>query len=635
MTLPKYDEIMKPMLRHLADGEDKRVDDLIPLLADEFGLTQDELDEQTEHGDPLFKKRVWWARTYLVQAQAVTATARGYVAITERGREILEDDPPVIKAAYLKRYPEFLAFFTRRRTPNDSVDDLTPESSPPPSGANEYWWASDPEEIYWLEITLRTDSGTDLRCPQRGKNGEFIWQYALIRETRAGDVVFHYDATQSAIVGWSVITAAAASGPAPSGDPSEQPWWFVPLAHFTSLPTPVKLNELSSKQQDVMGVRDALRKAHGDPLYFPFQATARHTFRPAEAYFTKLPKALLQVDERLRRAAEEAERTRTGTLSEPLPDEVPEEPPETLDDLAKRLYVPADWLTNIVQLLDRRRQVIFFGPPGTGKTFIARHLAQHLARAESRVKLIQFHPSYAYEDFVQGYRPSVVGGVAGFRLVDGPMKRIADDAFADPGHTYALVIDEINRGNLAKVFGELYFLLEYRDEGVPLLYSDSPGILPRNLLIIGTMNTADRAIALLDAALRRRFFFVEFSPAVAPIDAVLPKWLKENKPDLQWVAGVLARANALVDDPAGLIGPSNFMDKKLDEAWVGQIWEHSILPTLQEFFFGREERLRDFSLARLRNAPREPEPGPQVVVNPPLVDGDDASAAPTIEDVEG
>ena len=221
---------------------------------------------------------------------------------------------------------------------------------------------------------------------------------------------------------------------------------------------------------------------------------------------TKLPKAVLQVDERLRHAAEEADEKRSGTLSGLPPNEVAEEPPETLEDLAKRLYVPPDWLINIVQLLDRRRQVIFFGPPGTGKTFIARHLAQHLARAESRVKLIQFHPSYAYEDFVQGYRPSGVGGIAGFRLVDGPMKRIADDTFADPGHTYVLVIDEINRGNLAKVFGELYFLLEYRDEGVPLLYSDNPGIVPRNLLIIGTMNTADRAIALLDAALRRRFF---------------------------------------------------------------------------------------------------------------------------------
>ena len=159
MTIPKYDEIMKPMLQHLAAGDILKVDDLVPVLAEEFGLTADELNEKTAGGEALFKQRVWWARTYLGQAQAVTAPTPGYAAITERGREILEDDPPVIKAAYLKRYPEFIAFFTRRRAPGNSPDDVPVESPPPPSGANKSWWATDPDEIYWLEITLRSDIG--------------------------------------------------------------------------------------------------------------------------------------------------------------------------------------------------------------------------------------------------------------------------------------------------------------------------------------------------------------------------------------------------------------------------------------------------------------------------------------------
>jgi restriction system protein len=103
MTIPKYDEIMKPMLRRLADGNVLKVDGLVPVLADEFGLTKDELNEKTAGGEALFKQRVWWARTYLGQAAAVTAPEPGYVSITDRGREILEDDPPVIKTAYLMR----------------------------------------------------------------------------------------------------------------------------------------------------------------------------------------------------------------------------------------------------------------------------------------------------------------------------------------------------------------------------------------------------------------------------------------------------------------------------------------------------------------------------------------------------
>ena len=165
--------------------------------------------------------------------------------------------------------------------------------------------------------------------------------------------------------------------------------------------------------------------------------------------------------------------------------------------LADELLVDEGDLERIVRLLCHRRQVIFYGPPGTGKTFVARKLAVHLAGGEGRVELVQFHPSYAYEDFVEGYRPArLEGGAAGFVLREGPLKRVARRAGEEGGETFVLIIDEINRGNLAKVFGELYFLLEYREEKISLQYSDEPFSLPENLWIIGTMNTADRSIAL-------------------------------------------------------------------------------------------------------------------------------------------
>lgn len=275
------------------------------------------------------------------------------------------------------------------------------------------------------------------------------------------------------------------------------------------------------------------------------------------------------------------------------------EPPIPLDPfatLADELLLPVDFLQRISALLADKRQVIFYGPPGTGKTFVARQLAETIAGDSSRVALVQFHPSYAYEDFVQGYRPAASGG---FELRDGPLVRIADAARNDPDQTYVLLIDEINRGNIAKVFGELYFLLEYRDHKLNLQYSDEPFALPKNLHIIGTMNTADRSIALIDAALRRRFYFVPFMPSEAPIDGLLRRWLIRHKSEMQYVADYVDHANEMLDNRDSAIGPSYFMKANLDEDWLAMIWDHAILPYVAEHFFGQEERVDQFRLASI------------------------------------
>ena len=197
--------------------------------------------------------------------------------------------------------------------------------------------------------------------------------------------------------------------------------------------------------------------------------------------------------------------------------------PVNLQTLANELWLDVDFLENIQTLLEDKKQVIFQGPPGTGKTYVAQKFAEHLAGSKERVTLVQFHPSYAYEDFVQGFRPALVNGQPGFDLRKGPLLRAADRARKDPESKHFLVIDEINRGNLAKVFGELYFLLEYRNSEIDLQYSNQGErfSLPENLYIIGTMNTADRSIAMVDLALRRRFYFVEFHPDDDPVKSVL------------------------------------------------------------------------------------------------------------------
>ena len=271
-----------------------------------------------------------------------------------------------------------------------------------------------------------------------------------------------------------------------------------------------------------------------------------------------------------------------------------------LPALAADLYHPdASFLKEIVALLEDKRQVIFQGAPGTGKTYVARALAKHLAGSTGSVDLVQFHPSYAYEDFVQGFRPELVNGQPSFALRDGPLRQAAKRADGKPGNHY-LIIDEINRGNLAKVFGELYFLLEYRDEKIRLQYSDEGFSLPPNLYIIGTMNTADRSIALVDLALRRRFAFVEFDVGREPVNGLLRRYLSAKAPAARWVAQAVELANQRLEDRRAAIGPSYFMSGDLTPERIERIWNHSVIPYIEEHLIDDPGRLADFELDVLR-----------------------------------
>ena len=282
--------------------------------------------------------------------------------------------------------------------------------------------------------------------------------------------------------------------------------------------------------------------------------------------------------------------------------EPPATPTEgTLDSLSESLLLPVEYMQRIERLLQDKRQIIFHGPPGTGKTFVGRELARYYAKSPDAMAKVQFHPSYSYEDFVEGYRPRMINGQPGFELVDGPLKRLAQAALESSEHIHVLLIDEINRGNIAKVFGELYYLLEYRDEEMSLLFSEVTFALPKNLWIIGTMNTADRSIALVDSALRRRFHFIPFFPDEPPIEGLLRRWLGTFKPDLVWLADVVDRANQRLGGRHQAIGPSHFMRGDLDEEWIELIWEHSVLPYIAEQFFGEEDRLDQFKLVALSN----------------------------------
>ena len=268
---------------------------------------------------------------------------------------------------------------------------------------------------------------------------------------------------------------------------------------------------------------------------------------------------------------------------------------------AAKLHLPASWLGGLIDMLEEKKQVILYGPPGTGKTFIAQHLGKHVASHGGDYRLVQFHPSYTYEDFFEGYRPKLqADGILSFELVPGALREIAADAAANPSAPYLLIIDEINRGNIAKIFGELYFLLEYRDEGIRLQYSRGESFsLPENLFLLGTMNTADRSIALIDSALRRRFLFQELSPTKPPVDTVLEQWLAAHDHDPD-AAVLLRELNAAIDDEDFSIGPSYFITRDGTLPNLELIWANAIMPLLRERYYGTNEDLERFELAALR-----------------------------------
>jgi 5-methylcytosine-specific restriction enzyme B len=277
--------------------------------------------------------------------------------------------------------------------------------------------------------------------------------------------------------------------------------------------------------------------------------------------------------------------------------------PVTAEFAADLLMDQAE-LSKIADLLWEKKQIVLYGPPGTGKTWLAEKLARHLTD-EGAVKLVQFHPSYTYEDFFEGFRPEAGGsGTLTFALRPGPFRRFAEAAEDNKSTPYILIIDEVNRANLAKVFGELYYLLEYRDHSISLQYSpDREFTLPQNLFIIGTMNTADRSIARLDTAMRRRFAFVELHPRVPPVQGLLARWLAKHSLPAE-PALLLDELNQRIADADAAIGPSYLMNEQVYAKPDGpeQVWQYQIMPLLEDLFYGQHDLAERYGLASLRKA---------------------------------
>ncbi|MEP7217405.1 MAG: AAA family ATPase, partial [Bacteroidota bacterium] len=244
-----------------------------------------------------------------------------------------------------------------------------------------------------------------------------------------------------------------------------------------------------------------------------------------------------------------------------------------------------------VNAINRKKQAIIYGPPGTGKTYIAKRLAEHLiGGGDGFREIVQFHSAYAYEDFMQGIRPQLTAnGDLDYKMMRGRFLSFCDTAAERTGIS-VMIIDEINRANLARVMGELMYLLEYRDDEIPLAGGDRFRI-PENVRIIGTMNTADRSIALVDHALRRRFAFLELQPE---FDVLLRYHQRHDTGfPTKKLIDELEQLNKAINDPHYSIGISYFLRTDLMDH-IEDIWRMEIEPYLVEYFYDQREKAKKF-----------------------------------------
>ena len=276
----------------------------------------------------------------------------------------------------------------------------------------------------------------------------------------------------------------------------------------------------------------------------------------------------------------------------------------------KEVYMDRRGYDAIVGLLKTKKNIILQGAPGVGKTYAAKRLAYSMMGVKdvSRVKLVQFHQSYSYEDFIEGYRPSG----AGFELVKGAFYSFCKKAAEDEENAYFFIIDEINRGNLSKIFGELFMLIESdkRGDKLQLLYSRELFSVPTNVHIIGMMNTADRSLAMLDYALRRRFAFVELCPAFDS-EGFRDYCAGLDNPRFEALVSEVESLNRAIAEDESLgegfcIGHSYFCNMEADsctDAALASIVDYELIPMLKEYWFDEPSEVREWT-DRLRRSLR-------------------------------
>jgi MoxR-like ATPase len=279
-----------------------------------------------------------------------------------------------------------------------------------------------------------------------------------------------------------------------------------------------------------------------------------------------------------------------------LPSSVPFDLRAFVDETAVDEAKACEWM----ERLEHKRQIVFHGPPGSGKTWVAKRLARLWAGDDGQIETVQFHPGYTYEDFFAG--PALTfssGGALRYEVLPGALLEFCDVARENPAGRFVMIVDEINRADLSRTLGELMHALEYRDQPVRLANGPGDGYfsMPSNVYLIGTMNSADRSIAIVDHALRRRFAFIQLRPDYD----LLTRTLSRDGIDATPLADLLRKLAQAIDDEDYELGTSYFFGHGSElRARLPAIWTTEVYPYLREYFYGRKEELTRWSWESIR-----------------------------------
>lgn len=557
-------------------------------IAQHEGVTEQELAQKTKDDFSKFEVGVSWARFYLIKAGWMYAPKRGVWALTDKGKE-----------TKVLTQEEAVAIFKSVQTKFKGDGEVAAPENVQPETA-QYWFVG----AMWGDEDL-TDSFLKGGIWQNGYHDKFTDE---VRSMKQGDRIaiksafsqkhgLPFESRGQVVSVMRIKAIGTVTRNHGDGRTVEVEWdtdytpkdWYFYTYRSTVTRAKVEDEELARRL-----VKFAFEKVKQDYDFFKSQPYWRERFLSADSVAVE---AVSSEDPEV----EEEQNLLAATYG-------------VADIMTEGCFVPEAELRSMLKQWQSKKNLILQGPPGTGKTWLAKRLAKALIGqktvSDEQLRVVQFHPALSYEDFVRGYRP---GGDGRLTLTDGVFLQVVQAAIAQPDVEHVLVIEEINRGNPAQVLGEMLTLLECskrsRADAMELAYSKVRGekvYVPDNLYVIGTMNVADRSLALVDLALRRRFAFVNLVPS---LNAAWQQWCASKGLDEASIAHIQTRMQALnaeiaTDRALGAqfqIGHSYVTPHEPvhdAQAWFAEVVQSEIGPLLHEYWFDTPERA-DKAIAQL------------------------------------